>query len=70
MYTFKTDKISFDVDEEIPWTLDGEFGGKHVDVTIENKNKALKILVPEQAPAEEAIAIDVTAMKDIVSVTK
>ena len=27
MYTFKTKKITFDSVEEIPWTLDGEFGG-------------------------------------------
>ena len=26
MYTFKTKKITFDSVEEIPWTLDGEFG--------------------------------------------
>ena len=28
MYTFKTKKITFDSVEEIPWTLDGEFGGE------------------------------------------
>lgn len=48
MYTFKTDRITFDVDEEIPWTLDGEFGGKHEDVVITNENKALKIMVPKE----------------------
>ena len=69
MYTFKTDKIVFDTDEEIPWTLDGEFGGRHVDVKIENENKALKILVPEPL-VEEPLMIDVMGMKDWVSVAK
>ncbi len=31
----------------IPWTLDGEFGGNHSQVTIDNHKKALCIRVPE-----------------------
>ena len=46
MYTFKTKKITFDSVEEIPWTLDGEFGGEHDEVVIENLNKELQIMVP------------------------
>ena len=34
MYTFKTKKITFDSVEEIPWTLDGEFGGEHDEVVV------------------------------------
>ena len=34
--------------EEIPWTLDGEFGGEHDEVVIDNLNKQLEIMVPEQ----------------------
>ena len=34
MYTFKTKKITFDSVEEIPWTLDGEFGGEQDYVEI------------------------------------
>ena len=31
MYTFKSGRIMFESIEEIPWTLDGEFGGEHDD---------------------------------------
>ena len=48
MYTFKTSHISFESEEEIPWTLDGEFGGTHYDVEIHNLNKQLQIIVPEK----------------------
>lgn len=47
MYTFKTRKITFDSVEEIPWTLDGEFGGEQDYVEIENAQKAMEIMVPE-----------------------
>ena len=47
MYTFKTRKITFDSVEEIPWTLDGEFGGEQEYVEIENVQKAMEIMVPE-----------------------
>ena len=47
MYTFKTKKITFDSVEEIPWTLDGEFGGEQDYVEIENVKKAMEIMVPE-----------------------
>lgn len=47
MYTFKTKKITFDSVEEIPWTLDGEFGGEQDYVEIENSQKAMEIMVPE-----------------------
>ena len=47
MYTFKTKKITFDSVEEIPWTLDGEFGGEQDYVEIENVQKEMEIMVPE-----------------------
>lgn len=48
MYTFKTGYITFESLEEIPWTLDGEFGGEHDEVVIDNLNKQLEIMVPEK----------------------
>ena len=36
---FKADYIKVTADEEIPWTLDGEFGGNHIDVLIKNKKR-------------------------------
>lgn len=48
MYTFKTGKIMFESLEEIPWTLDGEFGGEHDMVVIENLKQQLGIMVPAE----------------------
>ena len=49
MFTFRTGNITFESVEEIPWTLDGEYGGSHDNVCIQNKQKALQIMVvPEK----------------------
>lgn len=48
MYTFKTGHITFESLEEIPWTLDGEFGGDHDFVEIYNLQKQLAIMIPEK----------------------
>lgn len=48
MYTFKTKEISFESLEEIPWTLDGEYGGSHDQVVIKNLNQKFQIMVPEK----------------------
>lgn len=49
MYTFKTREIKFESLEQIPWTLDGEFGGDHDEVLIRNEQKKLRIMIPEDA---------------------
>ena len=46
MYTFKANSLKLESLEEIPWTLDGEFGGGHDEVMIENQRQKLKIMVP------------------------
>ncbi|MGN8631366.1 diacylglycerol/lipid kinase family protein [Blautia sp. HCP3S3_G3] len=43
IYSFKTKKISFEADEKVPWTLDGEFGGNHQAIEIENRHEALNL---------------------------
>lgn len=48
IYTFSTSKIVFECEDEIPWTLDGEFGGNHKTVEIENIQQVLEIMVPEE----------------------
>ncbi len=45
IYSVKASKISFQSEESISWTLDGEFGGNHRVVEIENLHKALKIFL-------------------------
>lgn len=54
IYTFKAKRISFESLEEIPWTLDGEFGGEHEEVVIENRQRELEIMVlPKQKKLEK-----------------
>ncbi len=43
IYSFKTRRLTIETDEEVPWTLDGEFGGNHSYVEIENRHKALNL---------------------------
>lgn len=43
IYSFKTRKITIESEDEVPWTLDGEFGGNHSIVEIENKHEALNL---------------------------
>ncbi|MDD2978399.1 MAG: YegS/Rv2252/BmrU family lipid kinase [Hespellia sp.] len=45
MYSFKASSICFESVEEIPWTLDGEFGGEHDMVQIHNRKQELEIMV-------------------------
>lgn len=47
MHCFKTAALVIE-SEEVAWTLDGEYGGKHEKVTIENKKEAIRIFVPKQ----------------------
>ena len=35
VHSFKSRKITIETDEKVPWTLDGEFGGSHTAVEIE-----------------------------------
>ena len=48
MYCFKTDQIKIEATEEIPWTLDGEFGGNHKKVVIKNEKQALNIILKQE----------------------
>ena len=48
MYTFKAKEIALESKEEIPWTLDGEFGGQHEEVHIINKKQALEIMIERE----------------------
>lgn len=45
MYSFRSGNIKFESVEEIPWTLDGEFGGEHDEVVVLNKKQELQIMV-------------------------
>ena len=45
MYSFRTKKLVIESEEAVPWTLDGEFGGQHQRVVIENNQKAIEIII-------------------------
>lgn len=45
VYSFQTSQIKFTCSEEVPWTLDGEFGGNHKSVTIIDEKGALEIAI-------------------------
>lgn len=47
MYSFRTRKLNIESEEMVPWTLDGEFGGEHDRVIIENNHKAVEIIVKD-----------------------
>lgn len=48
LYYFKTDKITFQAGKNIPWTLDGEFGGNVRSAKIENRKQRLTIAIKKE----------------------
>ncbi len=45
LYSFKTEKVTFESSKPVSWTLDGEFGGEEAAVTIENIRGGIQIAV-------------------------
>lgn len=45
---FKTSRLQIESEEEIAWTLDGEYGGSHREVLIEDYKEAMQIIVPKK----------------------
>ncbi len=43
--SFKTERIVLRALEDVAWTMDGEFGGNHKEVIIENKKQAMDIII-------------------------
>lgn len=52
---FKTSKVKFTFEEEVRWTRDGEDGGAHREIVLENIMAPIRIIVPEEnaVPVEE-----------------
>ncbi len=46
IYLFRTSKLKITSEVEVPWTLDGEYGGTEQKITIENHHKAIRIITP------------------------
>lgn len=49
MQSFQASKITFECDEEIAWTLDGEFGGEHNKVEIINSKQEITLMVDKDS---------------------
>lgn len=47
IYSFKTRNVKFISKKPVAWTLDGEYGGDHVEVEISNQMQAIDIIVAE-----------------------
>lgn len=52
----KASKVVIECEEEIPWTLDGEFGGNKRDVIISNDKQAITLFYNSSYGDAEAIA--------------
>jgi diacylglycerol kinase family enzyme len=52
MYCFRAASLRLESGEEVAWTLDGENGGSHRDVYIENRHKAVDIRVAKEFASE------------------
>ena len=49
LITFKTSRLEIWFEEEVEWSRDGEYGGSHRHLVIENIPKALPIIIPEES---------------------
>ena len=54
IYSFKTRQVKITAKTEIPWTLDGEYGGSHLEVEIKNMQKAIDIIRKSTSFLEES----------------
>lgn len=45
-YYFKTNCVTLEFEEDVPWTLDGEYGGTVRHAVVENMHHAIRIMVP------------------------
>ena len=54
MYSFKASRVEFETMQEIPWTLDGEYGGSHDHVVVKNMCRRLEIMVDQKSIPEIA----------------
>lgn len=45
VYSFQANLITLKSSDQVPWTLDGEYGGDHNKVTVQDCQKALEIIV-------------------------
>lgn len=59
IYSVKTDCIRLTAQEEVAWTMDGEFGGNHRVVEITNEKRAIDIMVEDTEKALETKPLEI-----------
>lgn len=47
-FQFSTEWLKITSEDDIPWTVDGEFGGSYKNIELRNINRAIEIIVPEE----------------------
>ncbi len=57
IYTSKADWVEVRCEEAVPWTLDGEFGGEHQEVAIQNLCRRITFVVPEEEKMEKMLPV-------------
>lgn len=45
---FRTDRLELESMQEIPWTFDGEYGGAYSEMHIENRRRAIRMILDRQ----------------------
>lgn len=55
IYSAKAAHLSLSSEEEVAWTLDGEFGGSHTRVMIQNERQAVEIMANREEASSTAL---------------
>ncbi len=56
--TFRTSKVKITSDIDIAWTLDGESGGSHREVEINNIKQAIRFVIPPDEKTNEQMLLN------------
>ena len=57
LYSFRASHIELVSEEEISWTVDGEYGGAYKEVVIENHQEAVQFVCPKGKPEKKLLSL-------------
>ncbi|MFW5631412.1 MAG: diacylglycerol/lipid kinase family protein, partial [Acetivibrio ethanolgignens] len=55
IYSFRASHIELSSEEEIAWTVDGEYGGTYKEAVIENHREAVEFICPKEKPEKKGL---------------
>ena len=61
IHSFKSARLTITSEEPVPWTLDGEYGGSHTQIEIENCHEALNLYL-KSTKNEETRSIGISPL--------